>query len=88
MNALVYAGCLVFLVFNFEAIKERSRTARAGLVSGTASETALYSVYQIARFSVPFGGATVFCGLSGPEIAPSDRDFGTPEQRENIVGAK
>ncbi len=30
----------------------------------------------IAPFSVPPGGATVFCSLSGPKIAPSDREFG------------
>ncbi len=32
--------------------------------------------HGIAPFSVPPGGATVFCSLSGPKIAPSDRQFG------------
>ncbi len=45
-------------------------------------------VYGKEPFSVPPGSATVFYSLSGPEITPSDRDFGTPEHRENIVGAK
>ena len=42
----------------------------------------------INPFWCRLGGVTVFCSLFGPELARSDGDFGTPEQRENIVDAK
>ncbi len=34
------------------------------------------AIYRIAPFSVLPGGATLFCSLSGPEIAPSNKNVG------------
>ena len=70
----------------------RPPTARAKRVFFLAAEVlsrgASCGRYDKAPFLVSLGGGTIFYSLSGPEIAPADGDFGTPEQRENIPNAK